>query len=107
VPPPLLFVVKTSDTTTVPVGATITFYIGYGNSGVSTATSVKLTDVVSGGCLTPAGFTDTVGSLAPGASGTKIVTFVAVAPGSCTNTVTLSAANATSATDSVTFQVVP
>jgi uncharacterized repeat protein (TIGR01451 family) len=107
VPPPDLFVVKTASAGTVRVGDKITFYIGYGNTGGSDAAGVRLSDSVRGGCFTSSGFTDTIGTLGAGASGTKTVSFTASKAGTCTTTVTLSASNAASASDSVTITVNP
>jgi uncharacterized repeat protein (TIGR01451 family) len=89
------------------VGTQVTFTIRYGNNGKTQAPNVQIVDRVDGGCLTPSGFTRTIGKLDTGQTGEIVIAFRANAAGDCINTVTISVPNANSASDHVTIHVVP
>ena len=66
-----------------------------------------MAEAVRGSCLTPAIHTRMIGALPAGASWSRISTYVARTPGTCIDTITISAANAASVSYSITFVVVP
>jgi uncharacterized repeat protein (TIGR01451 family) len=117
-------VIKTDGTTSAVPGSTTTYTIVVSNTGPSTATSILVSDPLpanvtsftwsgNGNTNVVGPLTDTIASLAPGATVTYTVTALInpSATGSVTNTVTVTAANDTNAannsasdTDSLTPQ---
>ena len=120
-----LQIAKTPDGSTISAGQTATFTIVVTNTGAGTVTGVTLTDSLpagggvnwttsSAGCTVTGvigtqSLNCTIGSLAPGASATAVVSAV-TSPQACAvmnNTATVTSTNAGSATDtgSITCQV--
>ena len=106
-PSPSLTISVFADPVSLRVGEWITFYLVYRNNGSVAAPGVVLDSTIAGGCFDVVGKTIALGSLAPGASGSRSFDAQARSVGDCTNTATITSNSQPLDTDAVTVSVAP
>jgi uncharacterized repeat protein (TIGR01451 family) len=105
--PPKLSIRIFASNATVSAGEWVRFYLYYSNDGSQNAGNVTLNSVIDGGCFDVVGQTIPLGSLAPGAAGSRSFDAQARSGGTCTNTATISSNSQPFDTDAVTVVVAP